>query len=214
MSVPDPESSPGVAPPGNRATARIAVVIPCYKVSRHILAVVSDLGPEVTAIYVIDDKCPEESGKLVQSRAADRRVRVLFNERNLGVGASVMRGYRAAVADGADVIVKVDGDGQMDTTMLPRLVAPILRGHADYAKGNRFYDLSGIRAMPMLRVVGNSVLSFMAKLSTGYWGLFDPANGYTAIHANVAAYLPTDRISQRYFFQLRSNSPSSTCATS
>jgi glycosyltransferase involved in cell wall biosynthesis len=180
---------------------RIAVVIPCYKVSQHILAVISGLGPEVTSIYVIDDKCPEDSGKRVETLCMDPRVKVLFNNSNLGVGGSVMCGYQAAVTDGADVIVKVDGDGQMDSAMLPRLVAPILRGHADYAKGNRFYDLSGIRSMPMLRVIGNSVLSFMAKLSTGYWGLFDPANGYTAIHANVAAHLPRNRISQRYFFE-------------
>jgi glycosyltransferase involved in cell wall biosynthesis len=126
---------------------------------------------------------------------------VLFNAANLGVGGAVMHGYRQAIADGMDVIVKVDGDGQMDPTMLPRLVEPIRRDQADYAKGNRFYDLAGLGAMPAIRIVGNSILSFMAKLSTGYWGTFDPTNGYTAIHARVAAHLPMDKVSHRYFFE-------------
>jgi hypothetical protein len=89
----------------------------------------------------------------------------------------------------------------MDPAMLPVLVAPILREQADYTKGNRFYDLAGLRGMPALRLAGNSVLSMMAKLSTGYWGGFDPSNGYTAIHARVAAHLPMAKISRRFFFE-------------
>ena len=102
---------------------------------------------------------------------------------------------------GADVIVKIDGDGQMDPSLVPRFVAPILRGDADYAKGNRFFDLRHIRRMPPLRRIGNLGLSFMAKASTGYWDVFDPTNGYTAIHARVASMLPYERISRRYFFE-------------
>lgn len=112
-----------------------------------------------------------------------------------------MTGYRAAIADGATVIVKIDGDGQMDPAQLPRFVAPILRGEADYTKGNRFWDLTHIRCMPSIRRVGNLGLSFLAKLSSGYWDLFDPTNGYTAIHARVAAHLPFASISRRYFFE-------------
>jgi glycosyltransferase involved in cell wall biosynthesis len=191
--------------PGNERQAamcaRIAVVIPCYKVSRHILDVIAGLPADVTDIYVVDDGCPEGSGKLVLAQNKDPRVRVLFNPKNLGVGGAVMHGYRQAIADRVDVIVKIDGDGQMDPLMLPRLIAPILRDRADYAKGNRFYDLSRIGSMPPLRVFGNSILSFMAKLSTGYWGMFDPANGYTAIAARVAMHLPMAKISPRYFFE-------------
>jgi glycosyltransferase involved in cell wall biosynthesis len=192
---PDPRSSAS-----GHGQLRVAVVIPSYRVSRHILAVIRALPPDVDAIYVVDDACPEGSGRLAAT-SNDPRVHVLFNERNLGVGGAVMRGYRAAIADGNDLIVKVDGDGQMDPAMLPRLLAPLRNGQADYTKGNRFYDLANLRGMPRLRVFGNSVLSFMAKLSTGYWGIFDPANGYTAIHARVAAHLPADKVSQRYFFE-------------
>lgn len=115
--------------------------------------------------------------------------------------AAVMTGYRAAIADGMSVIVKIDGDGQMDPTLLPGFIAPILRGEADYTKGNRFWDLRHIQRMPLVRRIGNLGLSFLAKLSSGYWDVFDPTNGYTAIHAKVAAHLPFDSISRRYFFE-------------
>lgn len=184
-----------------QAAPVIAVVIPSYKVAAHILGVITGIGPEVSRIYVVDDQCPDGSGQLVLDRNGDPRVTVLFNEVNRGVGGAVMAGYRQAIADGADIIVKMDGDGQMDADLLPTLVAPIVKGQADYTKGNRFYDLSRIRDMPAVRLFGNSVLSFMAKLSTGYWGMFDPANGYTAIEARVAAHLPMDKISNRYFFE-------------
>jgi glycosyltransferase involved in cell wall biosynthesis len=180
---------------------RIAAVIPCFKVTQHILGVIAGLGPEVGRIYIVDDKCPEGSGQLVQRECRDPRVHVLFNEHNQGVGGAVMAGYRQAIDDGADILVKVDGDGQMDPAMIQPLVAPIVAGHADYTKGNRFYELSRIGEMPAVRVFGNSVLSFMAKLSTGYWSLFDPANGFTAIEARVAKLLPMDKISRRYFFE-------------
>jgi glycosyltransferase involved in cell wall biosynthesis len=112
-----------------------------------------------------------------------------------------MTGYRQAAADGMAVIVKIDGDGQMDPTLLPSFVAPILNGEADYTKGNRFWDLSQISQMPLLRRFGNLGLSFLAKASSGYWRLFDPTNGYTAIHAAVAQRLPMEAISTRYFFE-------------
>lgn len=180
---------------------RIAVVIPCYRVNRHVLGVIAAIGPEVWRIYVVDDKCPDESGNYVAANNKDLRVVVLRNEVNQGVGGAVMAGYRAAIADGAEVIVKVDGDGQMDTSLIPNFIEPILAGEADYTKGNRFFDLEEIRAMPKVRLFGNAVLSLMAKLSTGYWDLFDPTNGYTAIHADVARHLPFSKISQRYFFE-------------
>lgn len=179
----------------------IAVVIPAYRVSKHILAVISGIGPEVRSIYVVDDACPDGSGALVERECRDVRVRVLQHAVNQGVGGAVMTGYRAAIASGASVIVKIDGDGQMDASLIGSFVRPILKGQADYAKGNRFYDLSRIGQMPTLRLFGNAMLSFMAKLSTGYWYVFDPTNGYTAISAKVSQHLPMDRISKRYFFE-------------
>ncbi|MBM9915599.1 MULTISPECIES: glycosyltransferase family 2 protein [Stenotrophomonas] len=183
------------------SSPRIAVVIPCYKVTRHILGVISAIGPDVAAIYCVDDACPESSGDLIERQNIDPRVRVVRRVENGGVGAAVLSGYAQAVADGMDVMVKIDGDGQMDPKLLPHFVNPILRGEADYTKGNRFWDLTQIRQMPWLRRVGNLGLSFLAKASTGYWDTFDPTNGYTAIHARVAERLPVDAISKRYFFE-------------
>lgn len=179
----------------------IAVIIPCHRVRRHIVGVIASLPALVSAIYVVDDCCPDGSGRLVEESVRDPRVRVLFNPENRGVGGAVMAGYRQAIADGATILVKMDGDGQMDPEMLPRLVAPLLRGEADYAKGNRFYDLAEIARMPRVRIFGNAVLSFLTKISSGYWDVFDPTNGYTALHSRVAARLPFSRISSRYFFE-------------
>ena len=180
---------------------KIAVVIPCYKVTRHILSVISGIGQEVWRIYVVDDKCPENSGKFVLLNCLDSRVVVVFHEMNKGVGGAVMTGYQHAIDDGADIIVKVDGDGQMDTSLITTFISPILKGHADYTKGNRFFNLEQIRSMPSMRLFGNTILSFMNKLSSGYWNIFDPTNGYTAIHSAVARRLPFKKISKRYFFE-------------
>lgn len=180
---------------------RIAVVVPSYKVIRHLANVVSSIPALVWRIYVIDDACPEGSGKFVEESMKDHRVRVLYHAQNQGVGGAVMTGYMAAIADGARVIVKIDGDGQMDPSLIPYFVEPILSGDADYTKGNRFFDLEEIRAMPSVRLFGNAILSLMTKLSSGYWNLFDPTNGYTAIHVDVAKRLPFGKLSRRYFFE-------------
>lgn len=185
----------------NVGEQRVAVIIPSYKVVNHILSVIDEICGLVWRIYVIDDACPEGSGALVEQQCTDPRVSVIRHERNKGVGGAVMTGYRAAVEDGATVIVKVDGDGQMDPSLIPEFVMPIISGDADYTKGNRFYDLGNIGRMPAVRIFGNAVLSLMSKLSTGYWDIFDPTNGYTAIHADVVRRLPLERISERYFFE-------------
>jgi dolichol-phosphate mannosyltransferase len=185
----------------NDIAPKIAVVIPCFKVRNHILSVIGKIGREVEVIFVVDDCCPDHSGEFVQINCSDPRVVVMTNQENLGVGGAVMRGYQAAIDAGVDVIVKVDGDGQMDPDLIPAFVAPIVAGDADYTKGNRFFNLDEIAAMPKTRLFGNAALSFMSKLSTGYWDLFDPTNGYTAIHADVCKQLPLEKISQRYFFE-------------
>jgi len=179
----------------------IAVVIPSYRVRGQIMDVLDGMPPEVARIFVVDDACPDGSGDHVEEHCSDRRVSVLRNLENLGVGGAVLAGYHAALEWGAEIIVKVDGDGQMDPALLPYFIDPILRGEADYTKGNRFFDLGNIRSMPPVRIFGNAVLSFMAKLSSGYWDVFDPTNGFTAIHADVVRRLPFNRISQRYFFE-------------
>lgn len=179
----------------------IAVVIPCYRVRSRILDVIRDIGPEVARILVVDDACPESSGALVEAQCPDRRVRVLRHDHNQGVGAAMITGYRAALADGATIVVKLDGDGQMDPGLIPSLVAALLVGEADYAKGNRFYSRVDTRGMPAVRLLGNALLSFMTKLSSGYWSIFDPTNGFTAIHRNCLELLHLNGLARRYFFE-------------
>lgn len=180
---------------------KIAVIIPTYKARAHILSVIDKIGPEVTHIYVIDDCCPEYSGDFVTKNVKDNRVFVFRHLENKGVGGAVMTGYKAAIEDGMDILVKIDSDGQMDPALLMNFVTPIINGKADYTKGNRFFDLENVRVMPKARLFGNAVLSLMCKFSSGYWNIFDPTNGYTALHADVANHLPFAKISTRYFFE-------------
>ena len=180
---------------------KIAVVIPSYKVTQHIAGVIASIPTLVSHIYVVDDACPDESGKFVQQHISDPRVKVIFHPLNQGVGGAVMTGYQAAIRDQIDIVVKIDGDGQMDPALIPYFIEPIMAGEADYTKGNRFYNLEEIRAMPPIRILGNAILSLMAKLSSGYWNLFDPTNGLTAIHTDICKHIPFTKVSSRYFFE-------------
>ena len=180
---------------------RIAVAIPCYKVTRHVLDVIAAIGPEVAAIYAVDDACPEQSGHFIEAHNRDPRVRVLFHAENQGVGGAIVTAYKAAIADGMDIVVKIDGDGQMNPGLLPKFVRPLLNGEADYTKGNRFFRPESVQGMPPVRLFGNAVLSFITKLSCGYWNIMDPTNGYTAARTCVLAELPLDKLEQRYFFE-------------
>ena len=187
--------------PAKPLSPTIAVVIPCFRVREAILGVLEAIGPVCQAIYVVDDACPENTGDLVESECRDPRVQVVRNPVNQGVGGATIAGYLAALKDGAEILVKLDGDGQMDPALIPRLVSLIEQGEADYVKGNRFFELDGLQSMPTVRLIGNSLLSFINKISTGYWNLFDPNNGFTALHAGVARQLPFDKLSKRFFFE-------------
>jgi dolichol-phosphate mannosyltransferase len=180
---------------------KIAVIIPSYRVKSHIKAVIEAVGDEVAAIYVVDDCCPEESGKFVETECHDPRLKVLYNKTNMGVGGATLKGFSTAVEDGADILVKLDGDGQMDPAALPQLIGPLLEGYADYAKGNRFFELEMVAKMPKVRLLGNLGLSFMTKLSSGYWRIFDPTNGFFALHASVYKKLPVAKVAKRFFFE-------------
>ena len=181
--------------------AGVWLVAPCYKVKAHILDVIAKVPPWVEGIVCVDDACPEGSGAFIEENAKDPRVVVVKLPQNRGVGGATMAGYREAIARGGQVLVKVDGDDQMDLGYMAHLVAPILLGEADYAKGNRFTSISHLTTMPPVRVFGNAALSFAAKLSTGYWNIFDPTNGYTAIEGQVARMAIEKRVSQRFFFE-------------
>jgi dolichol-phosphate mannosyltransferase len=179
----------------------VAVVIPSFCVKDHILSVIDRIGQRVSRIYVVDDLCPVQSGEFVERNCADPRVKVIFNETNMGVGGATMVGYQRALEDGMDVVVKIDGDGQMDPTLIPAFIKPIEQGIADYTKGNRFFSLENLEGMPALRIFGNTALSFINKISSGYWNVMDPTNGYTAIHSAALSALCMHKIDKGYFFE-------------
>jgi glycosyltransferase involved in cell wall biosynthesis len=179
----------------------IAVVIPCYRVRNHILTVISQIGLEVNAIYVVDDCCPEMTGTYVQKECIDSRVKVIFHSKNKGVGGAVISGYKQALDDGVDIIIKIDGDGQMDPALIPKFIKPILNSQADYVKGNRFFSIELLNTMPKIRLIGNAILSFVNKMCSGYWNIMDPTNGYTAIHSRILRIIPLHKIDNRYFFE-------------
>lgn len=179
----------------------ITVVIPAFKVSEHILETINSIGPEVDHIIVVDDACPEGSGGLVRARSKDLRVEVLFHERNLGVGGAMKSGYGRAKELESDVIVKIDGDGQMDPSKIAQMARQLLANEGDYIKGNRFFDIDTVKGMPKSRIFGNLILSFFAKFSTGYWRIFDPNNGFTAISSTALSKIQLDKIDNGYFFE-------------
>ena len=178
----------------------IAVVIPAYKVSSHIEGVIASIGKHVSHIIVVDDACPEKSGE-VAKKVKDSRVTVLFHEKNQGVGAATVTGYKAALETPADIVVKLDGDGQMDPGFIPQLIAPLVANLADYSKGNRFSSVENLESMPFVRVIGNAGLSFMTKLSSGYWTVTDPTNGFTAIRREILQELRFAKLHRRFFFE-------------
>jgi dolichol-phosphate mannosyltransferase len=180
----------------------IAVVIPCYRVEREIVSVLADLPRYIKYIIVVDDASPDSTARFVSEAAKkDDRIILVRHERNQGVGGAMVTGFRKAFEFGAQIVVKVDGDGQMDTAHLPDMLSPLVLGQADYTKGNRFRDFQALQKMPSIRRIGNMGLGFLAKAATGYWNLFDPTNGYVAINAQILAQLPLDRIDRSYFFE-------------
>ena len=180
---------------------KIAIVIPCFKVKDHISRVLKKMPTVVDHVYVVDDACPEKTGEFVKNKIDCSNITVIFNENNQGVGGAVIAGYRQAIADNYDVVVKIDGDGQMDPGFIPSLIRPILEGKADYVKGNRFFTLESLKTMPNIRKFGNALLSLVNKVSSGYWNIMDPTNGYTAIHKQALTLLPLEKLDQRYFFE-------------
>lgn len=181
---------------------KIAVVIPSYNVANYIIKVIDSIPDFIDIIISIDDKCPQQSGYLVTKHfKQNNSVKVLFHNKNKGVGAAVKSGYKEAIRLGADIVVKIDGDGQMDTKWIEKLIDPIIDNVADYTKGNRFTDSKILKVMPKIRLFGNSILSFMLKAASGYWDIMDPTNGYTAINKESIQKLNLDEIANRYFFE-------------
>lgn len=185
-----------------RPRVHIAAVIPAYNVAIELGSVLREMPQLFTTIVVVDD-CSRDDTAAVAARHAqlDPRIVVVHHPENRGVGGAMITGFRTALDGGADIVVKIDGDGQMPLWLVPQLVQPLIDGEADYTKGNRFRDFTAIRKMPMVRRFGNVVLSFLAKAATGYWQCFDPTNGFVAIRADVLSQLPLDKIDRGYFFE-------------
>jgi len=179
---------------------RIAVVIPAFNVERYIGAVVTSIPGAVSDVVVVDDASTDGTVRVLEE-LDERRLVVVRHQENRGVGGAMSTGYLRALELGADVVVKMDGDGQMDPEHIPLLVEPILHGEADYTKGNRFLHTAELRQMPGTRRAGNLGLSFLTKVASGYWDVFDPTNGYTAIHANALRVIEWERIDRRWFFE-------------
>ncbi|MGH8751330.1 MAG: glycosyltransferase family 2 protein [Burkholderiales bacterium] len=183
---------------------QIDIVIPCYRVGRHITAVIQQtlLLNQVRNIIVVDDGCPEHSGEVVRGQfAGESRIVVIEHEANQGVGGAVVSGYAHAFANGADIVVKLDGDGQMNPELVPQLIAPLLQARADYTKGNRFFYPKHLDGMPRRRLFGNAVLSLINKFSSGYWSIMDPTNGFTALHQAAYRQLDSANLERGYFFE-------------
>jgi len=181
----------------------IAVVIPTYRAQNHILEVIAGIPEIVNHIIIVDDKCPEKSGQLVESLMPDvlHRITLVYHTFNQGVGGAMITGYKKALEMNSDIILKMDSDGQMDPKYIPYLIEPIIKNKAGYAKGNRFVDFKALREMPRLRLLGNSALSFLVKACSGYWNIMDPTNGFTAISRTTLDKINLDKISKRYFFE-------------
>lgn len=180
---------------------KIAVIIPAYKVSRQIVNLIKTIPSEVDLIVVVDDSCPENSGQLVESQLDTERLVVVKHITNRGVGGAMKTGYKIALKEDMDIVVKLDGDGQMNPISIPQLIEPLLSRSADYTKGNRFYSFKLLKDMPKIRLIGNVILSFMSKLSTGYYQVFDPNNGFTAISREALEMLEIESVDERYFFE-------------
>jgi dolichol-phosphate mannosyltransferase len=190
---PDPDGAGG-------KPIKVGVIVPSYLAAGTIEKVLAEIPPWVDAIYVVDDASADDTAVKVAA-SSDGRIHLLLHEKNCGVGGAMITGYRRALDDGMDICVKMDADGQMDPACLAQLIEPLVAGRADYAKGNRFHDATALGRMPLARRIGNAGLSFLIKAASGQWHVFDPTNGYTAIHRVALAALELGRLHPRYFFE-------------
>ncbi len=178
----------------------LAVIIPAYKAENSVLTVIKGIPDFIDSIIVVDDCSPDDTAKVVLAAVGDR-VHLIRLEKNLGVGGATIAGMKAAIDVGADILIKMDSDNQMDPKYLPALISPLIEKEADYVKGNRFVFLRDLSSMPGIRIFGNFFLSLLSKLSSGYWQVFDPTNGYLAIHANSFTLLNISKLDSRFFFE-------------
>jgi len=160
---------------------RIGVVVPAYNEEKLLGRTLSTIPEYVDRVYVVDDCSTDKTGEIAGEFAADPKFVCIRHEVNKGVGAGIISGYKRAVGDEMDIIAVMAGDNQMDPDQLPALLDPIAEGRADYTKGNRLLSSDYRKGMSKWRTLGNSILTFLTKVGSGYWQIMDPQNGYTAI---------------------------------
>ncbi|NRD25420.1 glycosyltransferase family 2 protein [Frigoribacterium sp. VKM Ac-2836] len=180
--------------------AVVAAVVPAYKEESMIERVIETMPDYVDHIVIVDDCSPDRTSEVVRA-SSDPRVDLIRHEVNQGVGGAIITGHTRAMDLGADVNVIMAGDAQMDPAFLPDLLDRVTDGGYGFAKANRFFSPESFEGMPRYRVLGNIGLSFMTKLASGYWHLFDPQNGYTAIRTSVLRRLPLQNVARRYSFE-------------
>ena len=178
----------------------IAVAIPCYKVEQHLQQVVAGLPDFVDSILLVDDCSPDGTSVLIDRMAAeDKRITALHHQVNRGVGGAMKTAFQKAMEQGMDAVVKLDGDGQMDTAFIAPLAEAL--EESEFAKGNRLFNRKELRRMPMLRRMGNMGIGFMVKAASGYWSVSDPVNGFFAIRTQTLRQMDLQRVADRFFFE-------------
>jgi glycosyltransferase involved in cell wall biosynthesis len=178
---------------------RVAVVVPAFDEERLIGTTLGGIPEFVDKVFVVDDA--SRDGTAQSARASgDPRVEVITHERNQGVGAAILTGYRRALDEGIDVTCVMAGDNQMDPSDLEAIAGPVARGEVDYAKANRLFTGRAWELIPHTRYLGNAVLSLLTKIASGYWHVADSQSGYTAIGHSTLGLLDLDRIYARYGF--------------
>ena len=181
---------------------QITAVIPAYKVEEQIAESLACIPDYISQIIVVDDASPDNTSKIVEKiQAQDTRITLIKHVKNQGVGGAMLTGFKEALKGNAQVILKIDGDGQMSGYDPRPLLEPLILGQADYVKGNRFRDFNALKSMPIVRQIGNMGLGFLVKAATGYWDCFDPTNGFFAIRREALATLPLERVHKSYFFE-------------
>ena len=185
----------------NPQNLKIAVIIPMFRVEKYIEIVLLGIPKWIDFIICVDDCSPDDSAQKVRG-VNDPRITLIRTEENSGVGRAVLHGFQKGIELDADILIKMDGDNQMDPAQLPRLVQPLIDHRSDYAKGNRFFHITHIKKMPLNRRIGNLGLSFLTKAASGYWNVFDPTNGFLAITSDWFKLLDIEKIHSRYFFEI------------
>jgi glycosyltransferase involved in cell wall biosynthesis len=178
---------------------RVAVVVPAHDEEDLIAGTLAGIPQLVDRIYVVDDASTDATAERARA-GGDSRVELLRHERNEGVGAAIVTGYRRARDDGLDVVCVMAGDGQMDPADLETLAGAVARGEVEYAKANRLVTGEAWNVIPRSRYLGNAVLSLLTKIASGYWHIADSQSGYTAIGRDTLAQLDLDRLYRRYGF--------------